>query len=938
MINYNGTNEKYVESGAGEGKETKDESKKDDSKKTLSDQVADGKYGLIHKELFQTKPKRPGIISYAPNPEVPNDSSSNYGGLSEDEIWLAEDHLLVLKGGNLNDPNDREPWKPIDDYEAPPRQVKIPNNPAVPPPFPVQLEENGPIQFIGNNQLPLVNPFTNETILLFSEDGFPKTETYSPDKTNVFARPGATELSKINNGNNHSADAHLSGRNNFTFSNPFLSPFPPEFVGPPRLPFYTNGSLENSNITDFIDDDDPSFFYPPPYTFFYKRNYTNAVEPGPLVPGIILPPPPHFFGRLNPTPSKNSTRNESFAKTTVRPSKQFLRPIYRPSVSTEKPTSTKVTHPPKVRIITVEPLKSYVTTTTSTTSTTLAPITLPTRASTLPPKNGRITQLTKINNPEIIAFVPKDAIDSTVKSNKGKPIYYEYFDARDKIRTTTSTPRPSIKQQLTPVKSIYRRPYNAYLPIKSSFTYEKQKNKAVAENVVKLDDVDEVGLQPPQSHFTSEIENIRNTIEFFKTQQQQQQNVKSTTADPSPLRNPKTKGIFEYSFDVTSPKVKSKKTFNPPVEFDLTPFKPMVNYSPPLNANNGFKGIPYTTVPTLPTETVGSTTTERPTQPSSVTGYYTTVANYPGNKVPNGRHYNGVKSNLRYIPIDTSLLQSLPLEAVDPALQPNIRLPSKRPTFSPSSTTKPPFPWYSVEQQILKEVQPKEINVQIQSHTPTVSPNVSPYESAYVNANTASHPINAFYQSTPTYTYTPSTTHKPMTLPVKSIQQNSYLRQIDWIRREIDRIRSNVTTFSAYRQPRPLLPPHDHNGFVPSYHYTAHKYPQLSDILTPNYPHSQQQQNLPQPPIHTLHKDILVNYKYPLPPINPDSEFLPPPEMLPPIPPPLSSTPVYYNRYGRLHRQPTVVRYKLPGDQQAGVYFYTPQEDDKFSAPSKRKK
>lgn len=125
-----------MESSAGEGK---GEKKVEEKTKTLSDQVAEGKYGLIQNELFPTPPKRPGILSYATNPETPSDTADNLGGLSKDEIWLSEDHLLVLKGGTLNNEARDEPWKPIDDYEAPLRQVKIPENPKIPPPFLVQL-------------------------------------------------------------------------------------------------------------------------------------------------------------------------------------------------------------------------------------------------------------------------------------------------------------------------------------------------------------------------------------------------------------------------------------------------------------------------------------------------------------------------------------------------------------------------------------------------------------------------------------------------------------------------------------------------------------------------------------------------------------------------------------------------------------------------------
>lgn len=284
VINYEIKKEGFVESSAGEGK---DNNRKEEKTKTLSDQVAEGKYGLIQNELFETPPKRPGILSYATNPETPSDTADNLGGLSKDEIWLSEDHLLVLKGGTLNNEARDEPWKPIDDYEAPLRQVKIPDNPKIPPPFLVQLEENAPLEFIRNNQLPLVNPFTNESILLFPESGFPKTETYGGDKTYLYARPGA--FNDIKNANGAPAGAlppptasfgPNNRNNNFTLPNPFVGPpgnfpFPPpppgfSPFGPPP-PFF-NGSLDNANITEFFDEDDPSFYYVSRQLFNIKFN------------------------------------------------------------------------------------------------------------------------------------------------------------------------------------------------------------------------------------------------------------------------------------------------------------------------------------------------------------------------------------------------------------------------------------------------------------------------------------------------------------------------------------------------------------------------------------------------------------------------------------------------------------------------------------------
>lgn len=49
---------------------SKNSAKEDDSKKPLWQQVADGKYGLIQKELFARPVSRPGIVSYNENPEV----------------------------------------------------------------------------------------------------------------------------------------------------------------------------------------------------------------------------------------------------------------------------------------------------------------------------------------------------------------------------------------------------------------------------------------------------------------------------------------------------------------------------------------------------------------------------------------------------------------------------------------------------------------------------------------------------------------------------------------------------------------------------------------------------------------------------------------------------------------------------------------------------
>lgn len=266
-------------SAAGAGKSKED----DDDEKTLAQQVADGKYGLIQNELFPNGSKRPGIISYAPNPEVPKDTNADFGGLDKDEIWLAEDHVLVLRGGAYpSNYNSSTPWKPIDDYVAPTRQVEIPKNPKIPPPFPVRLTENGPLELIrgenGSQRPPFPPPFPP---LGFNNSLYPAPP---------FLPPGAA------------------------------------FLPPP------------GNLTDF-DEDDPSIYYPPKYDFFYPQDNTTAVPAGPLVPGIILPPPPDFFAPEKPKDEENETDLDD---ATSKP--PYIAPGYLPI--DRKPYRTYTKRPP----------------------------------------------------------------------------------------------------------------------------------------------------------------------------------------------------------------------------------------------------------------------------------------------------------------------------------------------------------------------------------------------------------------------------------------------------------------------------------------------------------------------------------------------------------------------------------------------------------------
>lgn len=300
-----------ITSGAGEGKSSKKKSSDKEEKKTLAQQVADGKYALIQSELFSKPIKKPGLLSYRENSEVPRDTITNLGGLNKSDIWLSENHLLVIKGGSFPSHSSQnlesDVWPSIDDYTAPNRQVKIPAHPKVPPPFPVQLTDNGPLLLLGTNasetlngtfEPPLYPIYTEENYVPGGEPpGYPDRNPTNPSSgqapfpVSPFPRPGLDYYDPVK-------ERPLSG------SLPF---FP--FVGPGDL-------LPLDNITN--DEDDPSIYYPPPYSFYYHQDNSTEVPPGPLVPGIVLPPPPNFFAPLEENSQidmENKTKTDTLVKT-----------------------------------------------------------------------------------------------------------------------------------------------------------------------------------------------------------------------------------------------------------------------------------------------------------------------------------------------------------------------------------------------------------------------------------------------------------------------------------------------------------------------------------------------------------------------------------------------------------------------------------------------
>ncbi|KAJ8894949.1 hypothetical protein PR048_000256 [Dryococelus australis] len=350
-------------SAAGEGKTDKGEDADEEEEKTLSQQIADGKYGLIQKELYAVAPDRPGILSYADNPEVPRDTADTLGGLDSREIWLSENHVLVLRGGafpdHVRNRSGTAAWPPIDAFQAPPRQVKIPPRPKVPPPFPIQLRDGGPTQLIGPNgtALPLPPGFPGNGS--YFAPPFPPPGNFSPGDfpppttINGSLFPPPFPYPPPGNGSFFSPPFPLPPSGNVSTGNGpyFLPPFPG--LPYPPLPPTANGTLPPffpplppgaailpppDNMTDLYDEDDPSIYYPPPYDFFYPRDNSTEVPPGPLVPGIILPPPPNFFAPLVDTPTTKPPQESVTIPPT--PSTVHRPPLTKPVITTTR-TRTK---------------------------------------------------------------------------------------------------------------------------------------------------------------------------------------------------------------------------------------------------------------------------------------------------------------------------------------------------------------------------------------------------------------------------------------------------------------------------------------------------------------------------------------------------------------------------------------------------------------------
>lgn len=451
-------------SSAGNGKEKKQKTEVDEDKKTLADQVKEGKYGLIQKELFLKTPTRPGVISYNPNPETEaQDNESNLGGLKNSEIWLSEDHLLVLRGGSYPDHGSRhgtdgEAWAPLDNYQAPPRQVKLPANPEVPPPFPVRLSDGGPLVFLTpNGSIPALPPGAGYGGV--PPQGFPyppSAASYPPKGAYPGnAPPGGAPFP-------FAPFPFLSGNGSgpFPFPSPLTDGPPGAFLPPP------------GNLSDLYDEDDPANYYPPPYSFVYTPDNTSAVPPGPLVPGIVLPPPPDFFGPLEPEVPSTSARPTAH--------------VYPPT-SGAPPTAVLQPKPPK------RPAHAYL------------PLPKPESAlpetpdnsieiSTVPPTKTITITSRPIKKPNKVVFIPKP--------NPPRKVYSTTPAA---IRPSTVTTTKLVEKK-RPAVTILHKPIKTTLKPVSGGLYDyPEKNNYLENNSVSPSPQPFLVYGPPESNRVQQL-------------------------------------------------------------------------------------------------------------------------------------------------------------------------------------------------------------------------------------------------------------------------------------------------------------------------------------------------------------------------------------------------------------------------------------------------
>ncbi|XP_018579539.1 extensin-2 [Anoplophora glabripennis] len=600
-------------SGSREKKQKSDQ----DEKKTLAQQVADGKYGLIQKELFGKPQKRPGVLSYDDNSEVPNDNKENLGGLHKNEIWLAENHLLVIKGG-IYPPHEEKPtnavthWPPIDDFKAPLHQVKIPKHPKVPPPFPVQFTDDGPLQILGTNSSRTINESIASTgYALPPPDGYQDSNaSHSLDHSNpANATPWQAPVP---------IPIYPSGE--YPQGAPF-PPFPLNGTLPPYFASLPPGAAilpPPGNQSDLYDEDDPSIYYPPPYSFYYPKDNSSAVQPGPLVPGIILPPPPNFFGPLEEITTTTASKTPQRQRKPTTEENPQIHPTTTPLPSTEKTITKK---PFKVypvhNVYQSNEVSSTYTTTKEPTVVSVLPVRQPNRTyprtgkpqtqrkrpqvTILQPVRGNTSPPTyhenEISDKPFVSYGPPRATKKSSVTTTQVPL--KYFTTVNEIETNSVT-QPAIKlhiesekstekpiqfyfyeeefdpnsqtTQQTPVKQSTYVPNDYYVPVKPTTTVRQRKPQFIYVNAQPYN------TQKPKFRYIPQpVKTDTFSIHIAKLQNQINQYYTTSRPTYKPVHSPKP--VYQFSFQAANYQQQNRFKPSPPDLNQEDQFRPIPKYS-----------------------------------------------------------------------------------------------------------------------------------------------------------------------------------------------------------------------------------------------------------------------------------------------------------------------------------------------------------------------
>lgn len=989
-------------SSAGEGKEAV-KKEVDEDKKTLSDQVAEGKYGLIQNEIFPKTPKRPGIVSYEPNSETRSkDNLQTLGGLKKDEIWLAEDHLLVLKGGSFPErtkESERRPWPPIDDYEAPRRQVKLPQKPKVPPPFPVRLSDDGPLVFLtpdGSVPAPIFPPFpTGE-----GEGSLPSPPFPFP--------PGAAYAPGDYQGNSTSGGAPLP-----------IPPFPflPGNVseGPFPFPGSMNGSFPEgfppgaaflpppSNQSDLYDEDDPSIYYPPPYNFSYRADYNNSVPAGPLVPGIILPPPPDFFAPMEEKTTTENVRTTARPVTvptytrkptvkTTTPSSSYRKYKTRPTTTTEYPTRTTeyptrtteipttITTPPPLEIITTHVRKPQRIPSRTPVRVHNLPDEITTRPKTEKPVYKTRTKVTSkpisvavvydypepeynpqkpttSEKPYILYNVPEktpnvindNLVTSTpvplrgyysntqnsIPTTKLQPVYnrkpndnalasfyfYDeqpktspapatYFDGRNYYKTVPSNPTPYQQQNVqqsgfAPAVDVA---YGAIDQADALFLWpQKQGPRTLTQEYFSIQKprpqqvyVQQQPKQRPES-FYQQIADIQQTIELFTTKRPKSYSHRPHAHKPKAITS---RPVYQFSYQ-NNPRPE-QISFRAP-KLDPEPFRPMVSYSKPFNLENDFNAI----TPSIPhgyqqylIENV-QVTTETPTS----------TRFYPKTKLRD-EDYDDAPINKAVRPKGNR--NHIPIQNDKPAAHHVNRYPNTTP--SPIS-----HGYYTKQdERYLDDITKNSFDIfgkKIEDNTHDVNglAVTAPLETVKTPIDNNINLQYAYEIIEPQGENPPSLDrdtlvnerHPRPTVNPDSEPINIQVQKAELVQPKPPSLLHDTVVNDRF--PRPPINPD--SEFIPIANpgqRASQQYRIQSQVQRPQYTGEQYDLNRP-----SLAGDIAVNYKRPLPQVNPDAEWIQP-----------------VNAAGE-GRPGSFVSYRLPGEG-AHVYFLTPQAAQAAQAARER--